>query len=133
MKRILFLFHRAVAIGAMAVLLAACHRQATLPKPAASTEVGQLQSEAASLQSRIKTLEARIRELQQPAVESASAQPPMVQFPKQGVIVQHPGFPPSISDAFADPNHPSKIWGEGECNGWKYYLIPLGAPPSDSH
>jgi hypothetical protein len=47
-----------------------------------------------------------------------------------GSIIAVPSAIPNrdlLEQGFADPNHPPKIWGEGECNGWKYYLIPLSA------
>ncbi len=63
-------------------------------------ETGPLRKQVKELEVRIKALEERVKQLE------AKSGPV--------VVVPAPG-PPS----------PPKIWGQGECNGWSYYVIPL--------
>jgi hypothetical protein len=87
-------------------------------------EIQTLQKQVAELEARIKTLENRIEKLE------SSGKPPTTGLPVPGVqppTLERPGASvPNTGFLHRSGQHP-KIWGEGEINGWKYYLVPLGA------
>ena len=115
----------ALIIGSMLVVVR---------RPAQSnrqTDVALLRGEIQRLQSKVSALENRIDELQKAAAQNTATQPFILQVTNTPPFIQVPGRQPDISRDFADPNHPPKIWGEGECNGWKYYVIPLNGSPAD--
>jgi hypothetical protein len=115
----------ALIIGSMLVVM---RRPAPINRQA---DVALLRGEIRRLQSKVSTLENRIDELQKAAVQNTPTQPFILQVTNTPPFVQVPGRQPDISRDFADPAHPPKIWGEGECNGWKYYIIPLNGSPAD--
>jgi hypothetical protein len=115
----------ALIIGSMLVVI---RRPAPINR---QTDVVLLRGEIQRLQSKVSTLENRIDELQKAAAQNTATQPFILQITNTPPFVQVPGRQPVISRDFADPNHPPKIWGEGECNGWKYYIIPLNESPAD--
>lgn len=83
----------------------------------AADETGPLRKQVKELEGRIKALEERVKQL-----EAKSG--PVVVVPAPGP----PGRPPGgriIPPPQPGPPSPPKIWGQGECNGWNYYFIPL--------
>ena len=86
-------------------------------KPAATPEVGQMQSEIADLRAKVQTLEDRLKSL-----ESTVAQM------KQPHLM--PLFRPEPNSRLSTPPiiepKPPKIWGEREINGWTFYIVPCG-------
>ena len=80
-------------------------------------ETGPLRKQVKELEVRIKALEERVKQL-----EAKSG--PVGVVPSPGP----PGHPPGvriIPPPQPGPPSPPKIWGQGECNGWSYYVIPL--------
>ena len=79
------------------------------------------------LAARIQVLEGKVKQLEAksgslgatPNVGPGNLPPRFRLFP----------WPPSNPPAALLPGHP-RIWGQGECNGWPYYLIPLAASAS---
>jgi hypothetical protein len=86
-------------------------------------EVQELKQQVGGLKSEVKTLNQRLDRLQsllQPRLEPLSpsnpSRPPVVETPK--------GILPTPDSRQENRNSP-KIWGQGEVNGWTFYLIPL--------
>jgi hypothetical protein len=119
----------AIIIGSMLVV---ARRPAPINRPA---DVALLRGEIQRLQSKVSSLENRIDELQKAAAQNTATHPFILQvtntLPPTAPFIRIPPYQPPISSDFADPAHPPKIWGEGECNGWKYYIIPLNESPAD--
>lgn len=129
MKRIVFLM-LAFAVIYLAVTALAEGKKHSV-QAGSKTEVEELNSRIAFLQSKVAALEDRLAKMEKPQTSITWSPALSVISPSQsGVISSIPGAS-SISGAFADPNHPPKIWGEGECNGWKYYVIPVAARLTD--
>ena len=108
-----------------ALLATACVMTKRRPQTQDQAEVARLQTEIERLQSNVKSLQHRVDELQAAEAISAMPAPYVLHLTNSAPRLQRPINPFDISGQFADPNHPPKIWGEGECNGWKYYIIPL--------
>ncbi|HWY77063.1 MAG TPA: hypothetical protein VN281_15675 [Verrucomicrobiae bacterium] len=119
----------ALVIGSMLVV---ARRPAPINR---QTDVALLRGEIQRLQSKVSALENRIGELQKSAAQNTATHPFILQvtntLPPTAPFIHIPRYQPPISSDFADPAHPPKIWGEGECNGWKYYIIPLNGSPAD--
>jgi hypothetical protein len=80
------------------------------------TDLDRLQKKITALESRVKSLE---QQRQTPApLNYAPRVQPQIQTPPEFL---HPFSPPSEENS-----RRPKIWGEGQINGWKYYLIPCG-------
>ncbi|MDB6112470.1 MAG: hypothetical protein JWR69_4220 [Pedosphaera sp.] len=109
-----------VGIGCVIVAaLAADRKHSARANPKA--EVGALTEQIRSLQTRVQALEQRLQKFERAEI-----------MPAMGALIQSPNGIISVPNAVADPGHPPKIWGEGECNGWKYQLIPLRGSDSDT-
>jgi hypothetical protein len=122
MKRIPFISCGAVLLFLIAAIFAADKKQ-TDPADA-QAKVAELTKQVDTLHAKLKGLEERLAKLEKerPIVTVTSI--------IDGSIITVPSAIPNrdlLEQGFADPNHPPKIWGEGECNGWKYYMIPLVA------
>jgi hypothetical protein len=93
-------------------------------KHSPETDLDRLQKKITALESRVNSLEQQ-RQTPAPLNYTPRVQP-QIQTPPMEFI--HPFSPPS-----AENSRRPKIWGEGQINGWKYYLIPCGtsdgAPP----
>jgi hypothetical protein len=125
MKKIVFLTLSLATVCLVVTALAEGKKHSV--QTGSKTEVEELTSRIASLQSKVTALEVRLAKLEKPSTSITwSPALPAIAPSQSGVIVRTPGAS-SISGAFADPNHPPKIWGEGECNGWKYEVIPVTA------
>ncbi|EEF58489.1 hypothetical protein [Pedosphaera parvula] len=105
MKRLWMSFLALAIIACAITRLTADEKQ---PNEAKSNKrIEELASQVKSLESKLNTLEQKLSWLEQRP--TAPILPP-AQIP--------PGVNVSSS---ASP----KIWGQGECNGWNYYIIPL--------
>ena len=95
--------------------------------PALQPNVTELKKEIASLQDKVKALEDKVNKLEnEKKAPVFLAKPPTVHLLPN--VQSEPVLPDNeapLSGEFANPQHPPRIWGEGECNGWKYYVIPL--------
>lgn len=69
-------------------------------------------SEMKELKRRMAELEERLSKME----EKMNTAPP--------VITWQPGSPPALPKT-PNEQRPPRVWGEGEVNGWKFYLIPL--------
>ena len=87
--------------------------RSSTPAPA---ESDQLRKQMRELEARVKSLEGTVKELQ-------SLWGPGVMLPDPGTATR----PPVFRRTPQAPLHRGKVWREGECNGWPYYLIPCGA------
>jgi|SRR5438105_2714099 hypothetical protein len=74
-----------------------------------SVEIAGLKQKVAQLEERIAKMEKKLGE-------------------KPASRLTPPANPPAKNDL--DQNPPPKIWGEGQVNGWKYYVVPLGGDSS---
>lgn len=99
----------------------------TQTKPPVSGETSQLRKQVKELEARVRVLEGKVRQLEArpgpqfliPPPGPGNPRPPafrMIPPPPPGTIVRPPP---------GAPGQP-KIWGEGECNGWRFYLVPVG-------
>jgi len=87
-------------------------------------DVQALQKQVAELEARVKGLENRLEKLESAGKPAASRSPaPGVPPPTMGL----PGADLPTTGFPAHGRQNPKIWGQGEVNGWTYYLIPLKA------
>jgi hypothetical protein len=122
MKKIWFMLGGVALMLLVAAVFALDKKQLKLADARAKIE--ELGKQVDSLQARIKEMEQRLAILEKRKDKAIVSAAPVT---GGSAIVQ----PRVIQDrellegSFADPSHPPKIWGEGECNGWKYYMVPL--------
>src|SRR5579863_5624525 len=117
MRNVRFVITSALALGLITTALSRAEKHPLPPAP--DKQVAELTGQVRSLQERIKTLEQRLERLETTKDRVSSVSPPLVIQPSRE-------NQNSIQGYFADPQRPPQIQGEGECNGWKYYFIPLG-------
>ena len=129
MKKICFISGSLGLLLLVATVFAADKKQPTLAE--ANATIQQLNKQVDSLQAKMKDLEQRLAKVEKAQNTPIATLAPLIGG--QGIVVQ-PFVPPravrqpdAIENKFADPNNPPKIWGEGECNGWKFYTIPISA------
>jgi hypothetical protein len=123
MKKMLLLICGLAIAFVIATVLAADRKSDV---PPAQPEIAELKRQISALKGKLKALEGKVDKLEQSKNAPVANSPRVLVIPRNGqqqFIL--PGHNPPISSEFADPAHPPKIWGEGECNGWKYYMIPL--------
>jgi hypothetical protein len=119
---------RLVMTGALALglITAAWSRAEKHPLPSTpDKQVAELTGQVRSLQEKIKTLEQRLERLETAEGRTGAVTPPLIFQPSRE-------NQDSIQRYFADPSHPPQIQGEGECNGWKYYFVPLSGRENPS-
>jgi hypothetical protein len=114
MKTILFL---SVAMG-VAVIAFAEITPGAKPPPKSETaqmrdELNALKAKVELLEYRTKSLELTVHELQQRRVQTTLDVP----------AAAPAGFAPSTIES-----KPPIIWGQGEVNGWTYYIVPCEQP-----
>ena len=79
------------------------------------TQIIDLRAKIETLEGRTQSLESRVEQLKQSHEQAHSPTP--LNFP-----VPAPAFSiPSVSAP-----RPPTIWGQGEVNGWTYYVVPCG-------
>lgn len=136
MKKILFISCGTALLFLVATVFAA-DKKAAAPAYDAQAKVAELAKQVDDLQAKIKKLEQRLANLEK-AKSIATAAPitggSVITVPEVVPnFTRLPGiFAYPLQGSFADPAHPPKIWGEGEFNGWKYYMIPLSASGKES-
>jgi hypothetical protein len=113
----------------VASVFAADKKQPTLAE--ANATIQELAKQIDTLKSNMKDMEQRLTKLEKaPKAQIVTLAPfsgaPGVTMPPI-VVPRAMRQPDAIENNFADPNNPPKIWGEGECNGWKFYTIPISA------
>ena len=122
MRKIPVLLSGLAVVFVIVSVLAAGTKKTGPTKP--ESEVAELRKQVEELQSKLSVLGEKLEKL-----EKATNAPPTTPFILKrftgGGLNFVPGNSAPITGNFADPNHPPKIWGEGQCNGWKYYVIPL--------
>lgn len=79
--------------------------------------LAEMRNEITDLRARIQTLEGRIKSLELTVAQSKRPVPKPLFVPAPGSSLLHPTAPDS---------KPPKIWGQGEVNGWTYYIVPCG-------
>jgi hypothetical protein len=124
MKKIWLISCGVALMFIVATVLAADKKQT---KPAdAPARMEELARQVDSLRARIKELEQRLAKLEKTRNKPIASVAP----PTDAPTILAPRVIPGrnlLEGGFADPSHPPKIWGEGQCNGWKFYTIPLSA------
>jgi hypothetical protein len=121
MKKLLWLLCGLGVTCAIATALVADKKSDTTPDG-----VAELKRQISALQDKAKTLEDKLGRLEQSKNPPGPKSPLVViQSPNGQRKLVIPGKRGTLSGYFANPEQPPKIWGEGECNGWKYYVIPL--------
>ncbi len=113
----------ALALGLITTALSRAEKHPLPSTP--DKQVAELTAQVRSLQEKIKFLEQRLETLETAKGRAGVVSPPLIIQPSREN--QNP-----IQGYFADPLRPPQIQGEGECNGWKYYFVPLGARANPS-
>jgi hypothetical protein len=89
------------------------------------------QANVAGLSIQVDALQAKIKNLEERLAKVETEKTILSLAPLSGgsaiTVPQSVQNRSPLEEKFADPNRPPKIWGEGECNGWKYYMIPLSS------
>lgn len=115
------------------LLFSADHSQ---NRPPALGETEQLRQRVRELEARVQALEGKVRQFE------AKPGPPII-VPSPGPGQPPPRFrivPPLPPGTIVRPppgaSSQPKIWGQGECNGWPFYVVPLnsdaGAGPASA-
>ena len=108
----------------VATVFAADKKQPTLAE--ANATIQELNKQIVSLQAKTKDMEQRLAKLEKAPGSFIGMLPSALPAPT--IVIPRPmRQPDAIENNFADPNHPPKIWGEGQINGWKFYTIPISA------
>jgi hypothetical protein len=123
MRTIRFVMTGALALGLITTALSRAEKHPLTSTP--DKQVAELTGRVRSLQEKIKTLEQRLERLETTKDRTGVVTPPLIIQPSRE-------NQNSIQGYFADPLRPPQIRGEGECNGWKYYFIPLGGRENPS-
>jgi len=87
-------------------------------KPSATAEVSQMREEIKRLQAKIELLEYRTKNLESTVEQLKRSQAP--------APLNFQGPAPSLSVPPVSAPKPPTIWGQGEVNGWTYYIVPCG-------
>ena len=87
-------------------------------KPSATTEVSQMRDEIKRLQAKVELLEYRTKNLESTVEQLKRSHAPAP------LTFQAPA--PSLPVPPAHSSPPPTIWGQGEVNGWTYYIVPCG-------
>jgi hypothetical protein len=124
MKRICFVSFGIALMLVVVTVFAADQKQTGSTNDKA--QVQELAKQVDSMQAKIKELEQRLVKLEKEKEKAIVSVMPPATTPTIVVprLLQQRDF---LGSNFADPSNPPKIWGEDECNGWKYYMIPLSA------
>ena len=77
------------------------------------TQITQLRAEVETLRHRTQSLESTVENLKRPQMPT-----PLDLQPSRGAPAPS-GLIPAPS-----PSRPPTIWGQGEVNGWTYYIVP---------
>jgi outer membrane murein-binding lipoprotein Lpp len=75
-----------------------------------SKKIEELTAQVKALESKVKRLEQKTAQFEHPPITPPSQVLPSL--PNAGVI---------------GSTEQPKIWGQGQCNGWSYYVVPLQA------
>jgi TolA-binding protein len=76
------------------------------------TQITELRAKIQGLESQTKNLESTVEQLKQSQTRT----------PVPLNLFQSPASPTSIPSASS--SHPPTVWGQGEVNGWTYYVVP---------
>ena len=77
------------------------------------TQITELRAEVNKLHQRTETLESSVEELKRSHVPTPLNLQPGPAFPSPSAIVPSP-----------NSSRPPTVWGQGEVNGWTYYIVP---------
>jgi hypothetical protein len=106
-----------IAMVAAGLLLA---RAEVGKKADAKPKLHALSQQVEQLQARLRSLEDRLAKLEFAKSQSA----PRIQIVPSPPSAPPPIFIPSASGVLNWSGQQPKIWGQGEINGWPFYLIP---------
>ena len=87
------------------------------PKPPADTEMSKMRDELERLKAKVEMLEFRTKGLES-EVQQLKRSPAPAPLSLQGTPAAPSSLPLNI------PSRPPTIWGQGEVNGWTYYIVP---------
>jgi outer membrane murein-binding lipoprotein Lpp len=103
-----------IAFLALAIIACAITRLTADEKQPGDTginkKIEELTAQVKALESKVKTLEQKTARLEHPPMTPPSQVLPSL--PNVGSL---------------GSNQTPKIWGQGQCNGWSYYIVPLKA------
>ena len=87
-------------------------------KPSSGTEMSQMRDEINRLKAKIELLDYRTKSLESTVEQLKRSRPPAP------LTLQGPA--PSLAIPPVGTPKPPAIWGQGEVNGWTYYIVPCG-------
>ena len=90
------------------------------PKPPANPEVTEMRNEIERLKAKVEMLDLRTKSL-----ESTVEQMKRSRVPSP---LNFQGPAPSLTVPSLSAPKPPTIWGQGEVNGWTYYIVPCEQP-----
>ncbi len=89
-------------------------------KPAESDALRELRTQITELRAEVETLRHRTQSL-----ESTMEDLKHSRVPTPLNLQPNPGLPsPSTLIPTPSPSRPPTVWGQGEVNGWTYYIVP---------
>jgi len=89
-------------------------------KPPATNEVSEMRDQIKRLQAKVELLEYRTKSLESTVEQLRRSHTPA----PAPMSLQLPAPPSAVPPLHS--SQPPKIWGQGEVNGWAYYIVPCG-------
>jgi hypothetical protein len=119
-KRLILLLCATTGIGIIAFAQITPSQKPAAP---ATTDVSQMRDEIKRLQAKVELLEYRTKSLESTVEQmKRSHTPSPLTF-----TTPPPAAAPSLSAPGTRSTQPPTIWGQGEVNGWSYYIVPCVA------
>ena len=102
--------------AAMSVAIIAFAEITPGEKPSPNSEVAQMREEMGKLKAKIELLEYRTKSLESSVEQLKHSHTPTP------LSLSVPA--PALSTPATRPSRTPPIWGQGEVNGWTYYIVP---------
>jgi len=122
MKRklsIVLLLVAGIAIVSLATDLSGGKPQADQKSQADQNAIPELRAQITELRAKVQNLENQTKNLESKVEQLKQSQS---RVPAPLSLLQSPA--PSASFPLASSSRPPTIWGQGEVNGWTYYVVP---------
>ena len=119
-KRMILLLCAVTGVGIVAFAQITPSQKPAAP---ATTDVSQMRDEIKRLQAKVELLEYRTKSLESTVEQMKRSHTPS----PLTLNMTAPAAAPSLSAPGTRSSQPPTIWGQGDVNGWTYYIVPCVA------